>query len=484
MTDERPAGGEHDYPLRRAVEQYWDDIQRLADPRWLERLKSLLAGTAEADPGIARTELTDILFRVLPPGHPVIRVLRSSPAYSRGRKTGPAAVEIGEDQVASADVLAAGDAGTMPVTIYLTDERYHARVESAVETLLATVGLWITERDDPVIGSWFRRMTVRAKEGMRSPAGQDAVHAVDSRLVIAQDAEVTAKLLENLAPVIAALGPVKGAVIRAGALLVVKHEDDISVLQLTAVQQARLDDDPQLARSPHEIVAALGLVREDRPGVDEGAVLDLYAEQPTLGRDSRFLRETSVSFGRPRVAAVPDDELPTPRDERWLALPRMRVTEMVLPFDLEEPPDDCRYTEITVRMTFDTPGVEALELSRPSAKTGVDGADDSVLDTRGVGRHQLAWKLSARDEQSGLRPSSREVLAVLGSPIAAERLTGGLDASIRFTRRVCGVVKRSTAEPRHPLLFALDVTDGTFEVLPGAELVVRTPGLRNSLVGA
>jgi hypothetical protein len=472
VTDERPPGGGHDDPLLRAVAEYWGDIQGRADPRQLERLAGLLAGTAEADPGVARVALTDILLDVLPPSHPLIEVLRSAPAYDSGRKTGPDALTIGEGHVAGSVILAEGDAGTVPLTIYLTDERYHAQVESAVETLFATADLRIVDREDPVIGSWFRRMTARAKDGMRSQASQDAAltaaHALDSRLIHAQDAEVTAKLLENLAPVIAALEPIRGAVIRAGALLVVKQEGDLSVLQLTAAQQARLDHRPQLARSPHEIVAALSLVPEDRSGADadDAAVLELYVEEPVLGQDSRFLRETSVSFGRPRVAPVPDDELPS---DRWLALLRMRVSEVVLPFDLEEPPDGCRYTEITVRMTFDSPDVEALSLSRPSAETGGDDADDSVLDTRGVGRQRLAWKLSARDEQSGLRPNGREVLAVVGSPIAAERLTGALDVSIRFTRRAMGVVKRSTAEPRGPLRFALDVTDGAFETLPGED---------------
>ena len=89
-----------------------------------------------------------------------------------------------------------------------------------------------------------------------------------------------------------------------------------------------------------------------------------------------------------------------------------------------------------------------------------------MLDTWGAGRQQLTWKLSARDEQSGLRPSGREVQAVLGAPLAAERLTGTLDARIRFTRPESGGTKRFTAGPRHPLRFALDVADGTFETFP------------------
>lgn len=458
MTEERPPGGGYDDPLLRVVAEYWDDIQRLADPRQLERLAGLLAGTAEADPGVARAALTDTLLDVLPASHPLIEVLRSVPAYDSGQKMGPDAVGSGEGHIAGTVILAAGDAGTVSVTIYLTDAYYHMQVEAAVETFLATAGLRIVDRDDPVVGSWFRRMTARAGDGLRSPASQDAaltaVHALDLRLILGHDAEVTAKLLENLGPVISSLQPVKGAVIRAGALLVVKQGEDISVLQLTAAQQARLDHHPRLVWSPHEIVAALSLAP------DPAAVLDLYVEEPVLGQDSRFLRETRLSFGRPWVAPVPDDELP---DGRGLDLPRMRVTEVILPFDLEEPPDGCRYVETTVKMAFDSPDVVAMELTRPSAGAGAGRVDDSVLDTRGVGRQQLAWKLSARDEGSGLRPNGRQVRAVLKSPIAHERLTGTLDASIRFTRRVHGVTKRATAEPRHPVRFALDVTDGTFE---------------------
>jgi hypothetical protein len=38
--------------------------------------------------------------------------------------------------------------------------------------------------------------------------------------------------------------------------------------------------------------------------------LDLYVEEPVLGSDSRFLCEAGVSFGRPAVGPVADDELP------------------------------------------------------------------------------------------------------------------------------------------------------------------------------
>ena len=137
MTDERPPDGGHEDPLLRTVAEYWGDIQREADPRQLERLSGLLDGTAEADPGVARAKLTDLLLDVLPPHHPLVEWLLTAPLYASGGKQGPDAVTIGEGHLAGSVLLAAD---TVPVTIYLTDEQYHEQVESAVEALLVTAG--------------------------------------------------------------------------------------------------------------------------------------------------------------------------------------------------------------------------------------------------------------------------------------------------------------------------------------------------------
>jgi hypothetical protein len=153
------------------------------------------------------------------------------------------------------------DFSTLPITIYLSDEAIHEQVEAAVEDLLATAGLRVERRDDPVHGSWFRRMWATVIAVMRTPVGREAAmvaaHAADTRLVLAQDAAVTATLLQNVGPVIASLQPTKDAVVRAGALLIVKVDWVVTVPQLTAAQQLLLDHHPELARSPHEIIAAL-----------------------------------------------------------------------------------------------------------------------------------------------------------------------------------------------------------------------------------
>jgi hypothetical protein len=151
----------------------------------------------------------------------------------------------------------------LPISIYLADEAIHEQVEYAVEVLLATVGIEVVERDEPVIGSWFRRMKGKAAEFAQTSVGREAaltaMHAADSRLVLAQDAYVTATLLQNLGPVIASLQPTKDAVLRVGALLIVKVDWAVQVYQLTASQQAVLDHKPALATKPGEIITALQL---------------------------------------------------------------------------------------------------------------------------------------------------------------------------------------------------------------------------------
>lgn len=153
--------------------------------------------------------------------------------------------------------------GGVPVSIYLADEEIHEEVESAVGQWLATADVSIYERDEPVIGSWFRAMRGSFWKAWHTPAAREAVltaaHIADNRLFRAQDAYVTSTLLQNVGPVLQALQPTKDAVVRAGALLIVKIEWVVQVHQLTAAQQAILDHRPQLAASPAEIITALGL---------------------------------------------------------------------------------------------------------------------------------------------------------------------------------------------------------------------------------
>ena len=180
---------------------------------------------------------------------------------------------------------------SMSVSIYLADEEIHEQVETAVEQWLGTAHFSIDTRGEPVIGSWFRRMEAGVKKAVRTPAGREAVltgrHIADSRLVQAQDAYVTETLLRNVGPVLQALQPTKDAVVRAGALLIVKVDWVVQVYQLTAAQQAILDHQPHLVTSPGEIIAVLQF---PDPVVQEAALpecgSEVRARQGGPGRSS------------------------------------------------------------------------------------------------------------------------------------------------------------------------------------------------------
>lgn len=200
-----------------------------------------------------------MLIRDVPPleraGHELERTLRDMFGYAAaGTDRSQAAVaRSSEPELAS-----------VPVTIYLSDEAPHAEVQAAVEALLATAGLEVLDREDPILGSWFRRMRATISRAARSQAVREgaltAAHIADAHLVLPLDAANTATMMQNVGPLLTALQPTKDAVVRIGAVLVVKVDWQVHVLQLTAAQQATLDHRPQLATSPRDVISAIGLL--------------------------------------------------------------------------------------------------------------------------------------------------------------------------------------------------------------------------------
>lgn len=171
----------------------------------------------------------------------------------------------GKSWAENTDQVTAGqfrdEVSLLPVTIYLVEVEGHERVQSAVENLLAASGLSIDNREDPIIGSWFRRMSATVTKAAKSPAAREEAlalkHVLDQQIVLGRDADITNRLLQNLGPVIASLQSTKDAVVRVGAILIVKVDWVVVIVQLTAAQQAVLDHQPDLAASPHEILGAL-----------------------------------------------------------------------------------------------------------------------------------------------------------------------------------------------------------------------------------
>jgi hypothetical protein len=129
----------------------------------------------------------------------------SSGSIQRSQKSGKPRLSVVREQGSDGDSPVQT---TLPITIYLSDESAHEQVEVAVEDLVVATGGHIEHRDDPILGSWFRRMLAKVSEFVDSPLGNEvknlAAHAAESRLVHAQDATVTATMLQNLGPVLRA----------------------------------------------------------------------------------------------------------------------------------------------------------------------------------------------------------------------------------------------------------------------------------------
>jgi hypothetical protein len=147
----------------------------------------------------------------------------------------------------------------IPISIYLANELGHEMVQALFEGYMIESGFEIYEREPEIYGSWFRRMWARL---VRSPVGQGALHAVDNMVVLGQDADIAERMLRNLAPVLDAIRPENRAVIRAGALLTVKSDQGLAVVQLTAAQQNLLNSQPSLSLSPQDILGALEAIGE------------------------------------------------------------------------------------------------------------------------------------------------------------------------------------------------------------------------------
>jgi dihydroxyacetone kinase DhaKLM complex PTS-EIIA-like component DhaM len=187
------------------------------------------------------------------------------------------AVDVSAPSAVRARALAAVEIleGVLPVTIYLSDGADHESVESAVEQVLDSLGLYVVGREDPVVGSWFRRMLASARSLATNDPVASLVHGADARYLQRQDAENTALLMQNLGPLIASLTSTKDAVVRVGAFLVVKVDWVLVVTQLTAQQQLTLDHSPQLAAAPQKILHILGLqAAESVPDFPEGNPAD------------------------------------------------------------------------------------------------------------------------------------------------------------------------------------------------------------------
>jgi hypothetical protein len=273
-------------------------LERLLDPAYLENLDQLTLDDLQARHAEAAQEGIELkylhhLLRSLvdaeqgwpPPRHPELSIERAAELVQRALAMDPSEDEVAALAAArtrvvrvrvrlsteidrrrtrrtnSTERVPVSAVELLPVSIYLSEEAGHERVQERVEEFLRVTGAAVVVRGEPEIGSWFRRLTAYFTGPWASPEAREALvvaaHAAEAKLVLKQDAAVTAELMQHLGPVLESLEHTRKAVIRAGALLIVKVDDTTAVHQLTSAQQLRLDHHPQLAMSPEAILTAL-----------------------------------------------------------------------------------------------------------------------------------------------------------------------------------------------------------------------------------
>ena len=143
---------------------------------------------------------------------------------------------------------------TLSVMIYLSDVSIHEHVEAQVELALTQSGWIIDQRDDPIVGSWFRAVT--SSDGLHDIA-KTAAHAAEMRLVQHQDAIVTSVMMQHVPALIASLQQTRDAVVRIQAVLILKIDWSVAVHQLTAAQQFKLDHYPKAVLTPQDVLRVL-----------------------------------------------------------------------------------------------------------------------------------------------------------------------------------------------------------------------------------
>jgi hypothetical protein len=82
VSDPPRPGREPGDPLLRAIAAHWAEIRALASDEQWERIRALVAGTAEPDPREAYAALADELGDILPPEHEISVIMRTGVMYA------------------------------------------------------------------------------------------------------------------------------------------------------------------------------------------------------------------------------------------------------------------------------------------------------------------------------------------------------------------------------------------------------------------
>jgi len=161
----------------------------------------------------------------------------------------------------------------LPSDIYIDtdDDQTVEQVKRAIARLSRSVGLESFFEFEPETGSWLRRSISGFMDALTQTEVQDRLqlieHGLKTALIEKHQAEADKNKASAASEIINALKEVPNASILLGSVLITKVTTDgeaqVHVLTLNATQLAKLQQGPELLKSPQAFIGELGLLKAE-----------------------------------------------------------------------------------------------------------------------------------------------------------------------------------------------------------------------------
>lgn len=160
-------------------------------------------------------------------------------------------------------------------------------VDAAAKVLARSLGYDNFQLESEVSGSIFRRLRGKIHDGVASDFAQARLSELEQRFTLEavgrSQAEVDAIVTDNAVQLIAALADIPNAVVRVGALMVIKYTDglDRPVMlqrQLTSMEIRALERNPGIQADPARALELLSIAVRELPELESSANMAAEAD--------------------------------------------------------------------------------------------------------------------------------------------------------------------------------------------------------------
>ena len=162
-------------------------------------------------------------------------------------------------------------------------------VDAAARALALSLGYNDFQLESEVSGSIFRRLRGKIHDGVASDFAQARLSELEQRFTLEAvgrtQAEVDAIVTDNAVQLIAALADIPNAVVRVGALMVIKYTDRFgnAVMlqrQLTSMEIRALERNPGIQADPARALELLSIAVRELPELESSGNMAAQADGP------------------------------------------------------------------------------------------------------------------------------------------------------------------------------------------------------------